>query len=71
LFTPLINKAKQFPCPINISIPHLFCLQVSVLAGDFLLSRACGALAALGNYEVNTWFDSFDFSNLKIGVMQN
>jgi len=44
----------------DISIPHLFCLQLSVLAGDFLLSRACVALAALGNTEVNTWYNAFD-----------
>uniref|UniRef100_A0A453SWT5 Uncharacterized protein n=1 Tax=Aegilops tauschii subsp. strangulata TaxID=200361 RepID=A0A453SWT5_AEGTS len=31
---------------------ELFCVQLSVLAGDFLLSRACVALAALGNTEV-------------------
>jgi hypothetical protein len=35
------------------SIHRMFCLQLSVLAGDFLLSRACVALAALGNTEVN------------------
>ena len=38
----------------DIIILKLLCLQLSVLAGDFLLSRACVALAALGNTEVNT-----------------
>jgi hypothetical protein len=31
-------------------------VQLSVLAGDFLLSRACVALAALGNTEVHQYY---------------
>ena len=33
-------------------------MQLSVLAGDFLLSRACVALAALGNTEVHSYYSS-------------
>lgn len=38
-------------------------MQVAVLAGDFLLSRACVALASLRNTEVCIYYHQYIFVN--------